>query len=232
MPQTTCIAGDCQAGKIAARGLCAKHYKRQWAAGAPECEAEGCENRGRTAGLCDRHYRAARAERLPTCAAHGCDRKSNVRGLCNSHYYKARGEELGRCPVDGCENMRRCADQPCPTHWERKLRGDQDWDTRPVRRTRQDTGALSTTKDGYLRQRTKSGEWVLQHRLVMADHIGRPLTDDENVHHVNGDRKDNRLANLELWNTSQPAGQRVEDKVQWAREILALYAPDDLPSAV
>ena len=58
----------------------------------------------------------------------------------------------------------------------------------------------------------------------MEREVGRPLLDCETVHHVNGVRDDNRLENLELWSSSHPAGQRVEDKVRWAREILALYA--------
>ena len=62
-----------------------------------------------------------------------------------------------------------------------------------------------------------------QHRVVMEEMLGRPLLPEENVHHKNGDRKDNRPENLELWSTSQPPGQRVEDKVMWAKEILALY---------
>lgn len=66
--------------------------------------------------------------------------------------------------------------------------------------------------------------------MVMAEHIGRALLPDENVHHKNGDRADNRIENLELWSKFQPAGQRVSDKLAWAREILARYG--DLPAEV
>lgn len=64
---------------------------------------------------------------------------------------------------------------------------------------------------------------VLEHRVVMESLLGRPLMPHENVHHINGDRSDNRPANLELWSSSQPSGQRVVDKIAWAREIIALY---------
>lgn len=75
---------------------------------------------------------------------------------------------------------------------------------------------------GYVQVRV-DGKYQSEHRVFMEEHIGRPLQTDETVHHINGVRDDNRLENLELWTSSHPAGQRVEDKLAWAREIIALY---------
>ena len=66
---------------------------------------------------------------------------------------------------------------------------------------------------------------LLEHRVIMENHIGRKLFSHESVHHKNGNRADNRLENLEIWSTYQPHGQRIEDKIKYAKEILAMYEP-------
>ena len=71
--------------------------------------------------------------------------------------------------------------------------------------------------------RGKRQGYVFEHILVMEEYLGRHLIPGENIHHINGQRADNRLENLELWTKPHPTGIRVEDAVRWAKEILALY---------
>jgi len=76
--------------------------------------------------------------------------------------------------------------------------------------------AVWVADDDPLASMRNSMGYVLEHRLVMARSLGRPLLPTENVHHVNGVRDDNRLENLELWVRPQPSGVRAGEAAHCA----------------
>ena len=57
-------------------------------------------------------------------------------------------------------------------------------------------------KNGYLTL-TIGNKKRYVHRMVMEEYLGRPLRSDEHVHHINGDRTDNRIENLEIISASE-----------------------------
>lgn len=56
------------------------------------------------------------------------------------------------------------------------------------------------------------GKWVQEHRKVMEEFIGRKLTNEETIHHLNHNRKDNRIENLMLF-PNQKEHKHFENKI-------------------
>jgi HNH endonuclease len=175
------------------------------------------------------------------CSVANCERDAEGRGWCHAHLLRwlRLGDVLADRPIgrrvnDAC-TVAACGrpatkNQMCQTHNDRKRKfGDVQAD-KPIREVA-GTGYLN---HGYLvvpvpaeLRYLADGETATgEHRFVMAQHLGRALRADESVHHRNGDRLDNRIENLELWSRWQPSGQRLEDKIRWAVELLETYCPD------
>lgn len=174
------------------------------------------------------------------CSVDRCDKPSHIRGFCRGHYervvkyddpmpeipLKSKGSRKP-CSVEGCTYISKARGY-CSTHYHRWfLTGSTDAPARrPLKSDVKVNGYRMLWMPGH--PMANSAGQVAEHRFVMSEHLGRPLLPHENVHHINGVRDDNRIENLELWTRSQPSGQRVADKIEWAVELLRTYAPDRL----
>lgn len=224
--------GTCTCGRPTyAQGWCEAHYRRQLRTG---------------------DAAAATPVRSPddppaepsVCAVATCSRPAEARGWRHGHYL--RWDRTGDVRVDAAlEPRTRSTCQAgtcgrgaelqgyCRAHFKRWQRhGDPRADV-PIR-------VSAPRGDRFINHGYRFVPVAVEERCLTDDvspvledgsswprHLGRPLLDEENVHHRNGDRLDNRLANLELWSTTQPKGQRVVDKLAWARELLRTYGEEE-----
>lgn len=68
--------------------------------------------------------------------------------------------------------------------------------------TKYQEGARKEDSRGYILIK-KANKWVLEHRFVMSEFIGREIKNNEHVHHKDGNRKNNNVDNLEIITRTQ-----------------------------
>lgn len=208
------------------RGMCGMHYQRWRDAGDP----------GPAGPL---------TPVTTGCSVEGCDRPHHTRGFCDPHYLRWKKDGDPRpdvplqvktplpdeCEVEGCSDRAK-ARRMCSAHYRQVKAG------LPVTKKRvyAPAGTGHINKNGY-RVLSVDGRSRFEHRILAEEALGRPLQPGEEIHHINGDRLGNWVdgpfvlnergnlasGNLEIWSTSQPKGQDVGAKVEWAVGLLELY---------
>ena len=166
------------------------------------------------------------------CDVDGCGGKHNAKGLCKKHYDISRNHGTptpktpivtpnrnhnGTCSVDGC-SAPYLSKSYCSAHYQRYLKhGDPLITKTPFRGQ-----GWRKTAGGYIEVKIEPGHeyssmavgsgrngktlYILEHRLKMAEKLKRPLARWETVHHIDGNRENNAIENLQLRSSQHGQG--------------------------
>lgn len=161
--------------------------------------------------------------------------------VCNTEFVAWRGQTYCSvaCKNRGIAKIRKFTCQHCGVEFERKNTKDRTYlycsracyGAGVRSRKRPDEWTVKQLSTGYVAIQTPDGS-RLMHRYVMEQKLGRSLHKGETVHHINGDRKDNRPENLELWAGSQPKGVRFIDWLNGSLEALEVADLERLKTTI
>lgn len=151
------------------------------------------------------------------CSAAGQRRNTEARSTFTCVNCGKEGTKT-RKPGGGIYMQQRICSKQCKREWTSK-----------IYRAKHGTPQVSRRiKRGYvvLRFPPQNGEppkEVLEHRYVMEQFLGRPLRDNETVHHKHSDKTTNTLDNLELRTGNHGPGQLVTDQIAFAIRVFQDY---------
>jgi hypothetical protein len=142
-------------------------------------------------------------------------RKDRVQKLC-----EVCGEEFMLKPSQDKHRTGRWCSRTCESASRLKRPLDRQHNERPA----------VLDKAGYVRvfepehPRAMKGGWVFEHRHVMEQHLGRQLARDEHVHHINGQKDDNRLENLVVLGHSEHSSLTGRERTEALLKLQAELA--------
>lgn len=114
-----------------------------------------------------------------------------VRRYGDPNFTKLDRHHPEKCTYQNCNN-KYMAKGFCYMHWRRwKTHGDPS--TKLIRDSK--TGTI--IKSGYIMIKNK-GKSTFLHRIIMEEKIGRKLTNNEVVHHIDCNPSNNSINNLEI----------------------------------
>lgn len=138
-----------------------------------------------------------------SCKVEGCEGKHKGHGFCEKHLARLRrnghlelliapaGAKTQQCSVDGCEKLI-SGKGLCETHRQRfKKYGDAG--SADLRRNKNGEGSINSK--GYAVLYVK-GKYKKKHRLIVEKALGKQLAASAIIHHLNGNKADNRPCNL------------------------------------
>ncbi len=155
---------------------------------------------------------------MKNCKVENCDKRSKAHGYCSMHNHRMNrhGDPLGgakfrnrnppqRCTIPYCTH-KYAADGLCYMHYQRK-RSTGD----PLKTLRNPDGEGYINHAGYQTYR-RNKEHIHEHRDVMEKHLGRKLLPFpyEVIHHIDGDRLNNHISNLQVMSASEHASMHMK----------------------